>query len=240
MQNINHKNDESNNIVYSRKQFRFLALFLHPIDRAALVFHQYKQSKSAADPNYDSRIEHVSLKSFAEYLLSTNDENIERIAFPVLRYKMSNFLTKALMQSSKSTITASTINNGIQQHGLNDEIKSIINVLRDQCIVGLVEELEETFNRYTKIINHHKKNYNNNIDPNNDMENMNDCISKFVTKQIDALINLRDDYSGVILVPKGSVEWNALEKLNQEDIYLYERIKEIFIEQGQVLFSGYD
>ena len=187
-----------------------LVLLIHPIQRAAIAFQKYKEQKS--DPNYDNRIENVSLLNFAQYLLSSKDKN----SFPMLRSKMSNYLTQALLHILSST--GSVIDD-------NNKMEYIIQFVKSHCIqIGLVENLQETYHGFAKII---LQAQNKNV---NDYLNIIGCIDSHVIEQKQEIKQslIKEEQ---LLVAPGSKEWALLEKLNLEDSYLYQKMKEIFVPQ---------
>jgi len=139
---------------------QMLTIFIHPIQRAALEFN-YCKMNMANNPNYDKRIENVSLLKFAEYSLSTEEEKKSSNSNSVstMRFKMSNYLTKTLLQfipSKKEVMNE------------NSEIESIVQHIKDECMqVGLVENLEETYHGYSKIMIKQQFNKNEKTDLNN-------------------------------------------------------------------------
>ena len=118
-----------------------------------------------------------------------------------------------------------------QNQNNNEIIESIVvQFIKDQCMqIGLIENLEETYHRYSKIILQQQKKNNNNNE-----EKIYNCANSYANIQKEAMqqkLVMKNNNDLMMIVPNSN-EWNALEKLNKNDIYLYEKIKEIFIQQG--------
>lgn len=166
------------------------AIFRHPVERAASLFYFIQDTQWKQPGTRDDRFADMSIETFYRNGFAENNW-------------MTRFLTNEL---TKAELT-------------DNDLEIAMGVIRQKCLVGLMEEKLETFAR---IQNHFGWRPENEMDQN--------CLEK----KLESAWSMMHEHPGV---EENSRAWQLIANANKFDMKLYDYAKEIFDLQGRQMFS---
>ena len=168
---------------------RMFAIFRHPVERAASLFYFIQDTQWKQLDTRNEQFADISIEEFYKTGYAENNW-------------MTRFLTNEL---TKKELT-------------EDDLEVAKEVLRQKCLVGLMEEKRETFERIQKYFGWNPKN-----------EKDQSCLER-KTEVAWSMMHAHPT------VEKNSQAWRLIVNANKFDMRLYEFAKELFSQQGLRLF----
>mmetsp|Transcript_38953 Transcript_38953/g.71401 ORF Transcript_38953/g.71401 Transcript_38953/m.71401 type:complete len:1095 (+) Transcript_38953:195-3479(+) len=168
---------------------RMFTIFRHPVERAASLFYFIQETQWKQPSTRNDQFADITIDQFYRNGFAENNW-------------MTRFLTNEL---TKGELTENDL----------DIAKEII---RQKCLVGLLEEKGETFERIQKYFGWRPKN-----------EEEQDCLEK----KLEWAWPMKHKHP---TIEDGSRAWQLILAANKFDLRLYEFAKELFSQQGEQLF----
>jgi hypothetical protein len=162
-------------------------IFRHPVERAASLFHFIQETQWKQPGTGNDQFAKITIEQFYKKGFAENNW-------------MTRFLTNEL---SKGELTENDLNIAKE-------------VIRQKCLVGLLEEKGETFERIQKYFGWQPKN-----------EEEQDCLEK----KLEWAWPMKHKHPAI---EDGSRAWRLISASNQFDLRLYEYAKQLFAQQGQL------
>lgn len=168
---------------------RMFTIFRHPVERAASLFYFIQETQWKQPGTRNDQFADISIEAFYRGGFAENNW-------------MTRFLTNEL---TKGELT-------------DDDLRLAKEVLRQKCMVGLLEEKTETFERIQKFFGWRPKSGEERI-----------CLEK----KLDWAWPMKHKHPDI---EPGSRADRLIIFENKYDIQLYEYAKELFVQQGKDLF----
>lgn len=180
---------ETSSLFIPTRRGRMFTLFRHPIERAASLFYFIQESQWKQPGTRNDQFADMTIEQFYREGFAENNW-------------MTRFLTNEL---TKGEITENDLNIAKE-------------VLRKKCLVGLLEEKGETFERIHKHFGWRPK----------DSKGQ-DCFEKKLNQKWP----MKHQHSKI---EDGSRAWQLIHAANKFDLRLYDFAKKLFSQQGEQLF----
>jgi len=180
---------EASSLFTPTRRGRMFAIFRHPVERAASLFYFIQESQWQQPGTRNDQFAHITIEQFYKNGFAENNW-------------MTRFLTNEL---TKDELTENDLNIAKE-------------VLRQKCLVGLLEEKGETFERIQKYFGWRPKN-----------EEDQDCLEK----KVEWAWPMKHKHPDI---EEGSRAWRLILAANKFDLRLFEYAEELFVDQGEKLF----
>lgn len=145
-------------------------------------------------------------------LLSKHNQEVTQMTlyeFTKSRFISSDWMTRNLINKKKGSLTL-------------DDLKLAKEILRRKTVIGLVDQIHESLNRFVRYFD---------FKGTNESETSN-CEQRYISSALD----LNDD---PVILQEGSLEWNSILQHNTFDMELYIYSLQLFEEQGVILKHGF-
>eukprot|EP00585_Thalassiosira_rotula_P021327 CAMPEP_0196217686 /NCGR_PEP_ID=MMETSP0912-20130531/34908_1 /TAXON_ID=49265 /ORGANISM="Thalassiosira rotula, Strain GSO102" /LENGTH=350 /DNA_ID=CAMNT_0041495175 /DNA_START=72 /DNA_END=1124 /DNA_ORIENTATION=- len=180
---------EASSLFTPTRRGRMFTIFRHPVERAASLFYFIQESQWQQPGTRNDQFAHITIEQFYKDGFAENNW-------------MTRFLTNEL---AKEELT-------------ENDLDIAKEVLRQKCLVGLLEEKGETFERIQTYFGWRPKN-----------EEEQDCFEK----KVEWAWPMKHKHPEI---EEGSRAWRLILAANKFDLRLFEYARELFIEQGEKLF----
>ncbi|KAL7540245.1 hypothetical protein ACHAXR_009968 [Thalassiosira sp. AJA248-18] len=180
---------EASTLFTPTRRGRMFTIFRHPVERAASLFYFIQETQWKQPATRNDQFADISIEKFYNKGFAENNW-------------MTRFLTNEL---TKGELT-------------EKDLTIAKEVLRQKCLVGLLEEKGETFERVQKYFGWKPKN-----------EEEQDCLEK----KLEWAWPMKHKHPEIA---ESTRAWRLIEKANKFDLELYEYAQELFAQQGELLF----